>query len=140
MANKKFSDLFGKPVRKSESDLLTQFHMDVAASEQAVKEEVVIQRPVHWHGIPSLCLTSGVSLNCFANGKIHRDKSLKKIYVQPIAGDAGGALGAALSVWQKEMDKPRKVKPTDSIKGSYLEPSYLQQDIEKELINCDTEF
>jgi len=85
-------------------------------------------------------LAGGVSLNCVANGKILRDKSFQDIWVQPAAGDAGGALGAALSVWHKEMDKPRKVNPTDSMKGSYLGPSYSQQDIEKELINCDAKF
>ncbi len=143
MTNKKFSNLFGEPVRKPESDQLTQFHMDIAASVQAVTEEVVLKMTrslAKEYCIPNLCLAGGVSLNCVANGKILRDKSFKEIWVQPAAGDAGGALGAALSVWHKEMDKPRKVNPTDSMKGSYLGPSYSQQDIEKELINCDAKF
>jgi len=143
MTNKKFSDLFGEPVRKPESDQLTQFHMDIAASVQAVTEEVVLKMTrslAKEYSIPNLCLAGGVSLNCVANGKILRDKSFQDIWVQPAAGDAGGALGAALSVWHKEMDKPRKVNPTDSMKGSYLGPSYSQQDIEKELINCDAKF
>ena len=143
MTNEKFSDLFGEPVRKPESEQLTQFHMDIAASVQAVTEEVVLKMTrslAREYSIPNLCLAGGVSLNCVVNGKILRDKSFKEIWVQPAAGDAGGALGAALSVWHKEMDKPRKVNPTDSMKGSYLGPSYSQQDIEKELINCDAKF
>ena len=143
MTNKKFSNLFGEPVRKPESDQLTQFHMDIAASVQAVTEEVVLKMTrslAKEYCIPNLCLAGGVSLNCVANGKILKDKSFKEIWVQPAAGDAGGALGAALSVWHKEIDKPRKVNPTDSMRGSYLGPSYSQEDIEKELINCDAKF
>lgn len=143
MTNEKFADLFGEPERKPESEQLTQFHMDIAASVQAVTEEVVLKMTrslAREYSIPNLCLAGGVSLNCVANGKILRDKSFKEIWIQPAAGDAGGALGAALSVWHKEMNKPRKVKPTDSMKGSYLGPSYSQQDIEKELINCDAKF
>ncbi len=143
MTNKKFSNLFGEPVRKPESDQLTQFHMDIAASVQAVTEEVVLKMTrslAKEYCIPNLCLAGGVSLNCVANGKILRDKSFKEIWVQPAAGDAGGALGAALAVWHKEIGKPRKVNPTDSMRGSYLGPSYSQQDIEKELINCGAKF
>ena len=143
MTNKKFSHLFGEPVRKPESDQLTQFHMDIAASLQAVTEEVVLKMTrslAKEYCIPNLCLAGGVSLNCVANGKILRDKNFKEIWVQPAAGDAGGALGAALSVWYKEIDKPRQVNPTDSMRGSYLGPAYSQQDIEKELINCDAKF
>jgi len=143
MTNKKFSNLFGEPVRKPESDQLTQFHMDIAASVQAVTEEVVLKMTrslAKEYCIPNLCLAGGVSLNCVANGKILRDKNFKEIWVQPAAGDAGGALGAALAVWHKEIDKPRKVNPTDSMRGSYLGPSYSQEDIEKELINCDAKF
>ena len=143
MTNKKFSNLFGEPVRKPESDQLTQFHMDIAASVQAVTEEVVLKMTrslAKEYCIPNLCLAGGVSLNCVANGKILRDKNFKEIWVQPAAGDAGGALGAALSVWHKEIDKPRKVNPTDSMRGSYLGPSYSQQDTEKELINCGAKF
>ena len=143
MTNKKFSNLFGEPVRKPESDQLTQFHMDIAASVQAVTEEVVLKMTrslAKEYCIPNLCLAGGVSLNCVANGKILKDKSFKEIWVQPAAGDAGGALGAALAVWHKEIDKPRKVNPTDSMRGSYLGPSYSQQDTEKELINCGAKF
>jgi carbamoyltransferase len=143
MTNKKFSDLFGKPVRKPESDQLTQFHMDIAASVQAVTEEVMLAMTrslAKEYGIPNLCMAGGVSLNCVANGKIIRDKSFKEIWIQPAAGDAGGALGAALSVWHREMDKPRKLGSFDSMKGSYLGPEYSQQAIEKELTRCGAKF
>jgi carbamoyltransferase len=143
MTNKKFTNLFGEPVRKPESDPLTQFHMDIASSVQAVTESVVLKMTrslAKEYSIPNLCLAGGVSLNCVANGKILRDKSFKEIWVQPAAGDAGGALGAALAVWHKEIGKPRKVNPTDSMRGSYLGPSYSQEDIEKELSNCGAKF
>ena len=143
MTNKKFTNLFGEPVRKPESEPLTQFHMDIASSLQAVTESVVLKMTrslAKEYSIPNLCLAGGVSLNCVANGKILRDKSFKEIWVQPAAGDAGGALGAALAVWHKEMSKPRKVNPTDSMRGSYLGPSYSQEDIEKELSNCGAKF
>jgi carbamoyltransferase len=143
MTNKKFTRLFGEPVRKPESDPLTQFHMDIASSIQAVTESVVIKMTrslAKEYSIPNLCLAGGVSLNCVANGKILRDKSFKEIWVQPAAGDAGGALGAALAVWHKEIGKPRKVNPADSMRGSYLGPSYSQEDIEKELSNCGAKF
>ena len=143
MTNKKFSDLFGEPVRKPESDQLTQFHMDIAASVQAVTEEVMLAMTrslAKEYGIPNLCMAGGVSLNCVANGKILRDKSFKEIWIQPAAGDAGGALGAALSVWHREMDKPRKLGSFDSMKGSYLGPEYSQQAIEKELARCGAKF
>ena len=143
MTNKKFSDLFGEPVRKPESDQLTQFHMDIAASVQTVTEEVVLRMTrslAKEYGIPNLCMAGGVALNCVANGKILRDQAFKKIWMQPAAGDAGGALGAALSVWHKELDKPRKINPTDSMKGSYLGPEYKQKTIEEELALCGAIF
>ena len=143
MTNKKFSDLFGEPVRKPESDQLTQFHMDIAASVQSVTEEVVLRITrslAKEYKIPNLCMAGGVSLNCVANGKILRDKSFKNIWIQPAAGDAGGALGAALSVWHYELGRPRKVNSTDSMKGSYLGPAYLQQTIEEELTKCGAKF
>jgi carbamoyltransferase len=143
MTNKKFSNLFGEPVRKPESDQLTQFHMDIAASIQAVTEEVVLRMTrslAEEYNIPNLCMAGGVSLNCVANGEILRDKSFKEIWVQPAAGDAGGALGAALSVWHKELDKPRTIDSTDSMKGSYLGPAYSQKDIEEILANCNAKF
>ena len=143
MTNKKFSDLFGQPVRKPDSDQLTQFHMDIAASVQLVTEQVMLKMTrslAEGYAIPNLCMAGGVSLNCVANGKILRDQSFKEIWIQPAAGDAGGALGAALSVWYKEMDKPRKVNSADSMKGSYLGPVYSQQAIEEELTRCGAKF
>lgn len=139
MTNKKFSDLFGEPVRKPESNQLTQYHMDIAASVQAVTEEAVLRMTrslAEEYGIPNLCMAGGVALNCVANGKILRDQSFKDIWIQPAAGDAGGALGAALAVWHKELDKPRIVNPEDLMQGAYLGPSYDQKTIEKELTKC----
>ena len=139
MTNKKFSDLFGEPVRNPDTDQLNQFHMDIAASIQEVTEEVVLKITrslAREYKIPNLCMAGGVALNCVANGKILRDKGFKSVWIQPAAGDAGGSLGAALSVWYSMLDKPRKVDLTDSMKGSYLGPSFNQKDIEKELINC----
>ena len=143
MTNKKFSDLFGEPVRKSESDQLKQFHMDIAASVQAVTEEIVLRMTnslAEEYSIPNLCMAGGVSLNCVSNGKILKERSFKDIWVQPAAGDAGGALGAALSVWHQELNQPRKVHPKDAMKGSYLGPMYSQYDIEKKLLNCGAKF
>ena len=143
MTNKKFSDLFGEPVRKPESDQLTQFHMDIAASVQTVTEEVVLRMTrslAKEYGIPNLSMAGGVALNCVAIGKILRDQAFKKIWMQPAAGDAGGALGAALSVWHKELDKPRKINPTDSMKGSFLGPEYKQITIEEEFARCGAIF
>jgi len=143
MTNKKFSDLFCEPVRKPESDQLTQFHMDIAASIQAVTEKVVLRITrslAKEYDISNLCMAGGVSLNCVANGKILKDKSFKHIWVQPAAGDAGGALGVALSVWHYELKKPRVANPTDSMKGSYLGPEYSQQSIEKELTHFKAKF
>jgi len=92
------------------------------------------------YNIPNLCMAGGVALNCVANGKILRDKSFKDIWIQPASGDAGGALGGALAVWHKELNKPRTVNPNDSMKGSYLGPSYEQNSIEKELSDCGAKF
>ncbi len=143
MVNKKFADLFGKPIRKPDIDQLTQFHMDIAASVQAVTEEVIFRMTrslAKEYKIPNLCMAGGVALNCVANGKILRDKVFKNIWIQPAAGDAGGALGGALSVWHKELNNPRIVNPDDSMQGSYLGPSYQQDSIEKELVKCGAIF
>jgi carbamoyltransferase len=85
-------------------------------------------------------MAGGVALNCVANGKILRDIAFKDIWIQPAAGDAGGALGGALAVWHKELNKPRRVNLNDSMKGSYLGPSYKQNYIEKELLDCGAKF
>ena len=143
MVNQKFTDLFAEPIRKPDTDELTQFHMDIAASIQAVTEEVVLTMTrslAEEYSIPNLCMAGGVALNCVANGKILRDKAFKEIWVQPASGDAGGALGCALAVWHKELDKPRKVNPNDAMKGSYLGPSYDQNSIKNELLECGAKF
>jgi len=143
MVNQKFVDLFGEPIRKPDTDRLTQFHMDIAASVQAVTEEVVltmIRSLSKEYNIPNLCMAGGVALNCVANGKILNDKTFKDIWIQPASGDAGGALGGALAVWHKELNKPRAVNPDDAMQGSYLGPSYKQESIEKELLDCGAKF
>jgi carbamoyltransferase len=143
MVNQKFANLFDEPIRKPDTDKLAQFHMDIAASLQAVTEEVVltITRSLSKeYNIPNLCMAGGVALNCVANGKILRDKSFKDIWIQPAAGDAGGALGGALAVWHKELNKPRKINPNDAMRGSYLGPSYEQNSIETELSDCGAKF
>ena len=143
MVNQKFVDLFGEPIRKPDSDKLTQFHMDIAASVQAVTEEVVLTMTrslAKEYNIPNLCMAGGVALNCVANGKILQDKAFKEIWIQPASGDAGGALGVALAVWHKELNKPRKINPNDAMNGSYLGPMYEQRSIEKELLDCGAKF
>ena len=143
MTNNKFSDLFDAPVRKPDLDPLTPFHMDLASSVQAVTEEVMLRITrslAEQYNIKNLCMAGGVALNCVANGKILKDQSFKDIWIQPAAGDAGGALGVALSVWYKELDNPRTVKLSDSMKGSYLGPEYSQQSIESELTGCGAKF
>ena len=143
MVNQKFANLFGEPIRKPDTDELTQFHMDIAASVQAVTEEVLLTMTsslAKEYSIPNLCMAGGVALNCVANGKILRDKAFKDIWIQPASGDAGGALGGALAVWHKELNKPRKVNPNDAMQGSYLGPSYDQSSIEKELLDCGAKF
>ncbi|MBZ0217087.1 MAG: carbamoyltransferase, partial [Fimbriimonadaceae bacterium] len=136
MTNKKFSELFGNPVREPETDPLTQFHMDVAASVQAVTEDVILRMTrslAKEYGIANLCMAGGVALNCVANGKIIADGAFKEVWVQPAAGDAGGALGAALAVWHKELGKERRIGAGDAMLGTYLGPSYGQEDIRNEL-------
>ena len=138
MTNKKFDDLFGQPARNPESEDLTQFHMDIASSIQNVLEECVLKLTrslSEEYKIENLCLAGGVALNCVANGKILNDSRFKNIWVQPAAGDAGGALGAAMLVWHKELNNKRHVKESDAMKGSYLGPSYSNQNIEKSLVN-----
>jgi carbamoyltransferase len=143
MTNQKFADLFGEPVRKRDTDKLTQFHMDIAASVQVVTEEVILmmcRSLAKEYSITNLCMAGGVALNCVANGKILRDKIFRDVWVQPAAGDAGGALGVALAVWHKELKKPRTINPNDSMNGSYLGPIYDQDTIEKDLSDCRAKF
>ena len=135
MTNKKFSNLFGQPVRDPKKNPLTQFHMDIAASIQAVTEEIVLkisQSIASEYKIKNLCLAGGVALNCVANGKILKNKIFNNIWIQPAAGDAGGSLGAALAYWHKELGQPRDIFK-DQMKGSYLGPSFNEEEIEIEL-------
>ena len=143
MVNQKFSDLFGEPVREPDTEGLTHFHMDIAASVQAVTEEVVLTMTrslAKEYSIPNLCMAGGVALNCVANGKILRDKAFKDVWIQPASGDAGGALGGALAVWHKELNMLRKVNHNDAMNGSYLGPSYKQNSIESKLLECGAKF
>ena len=142
MTNKKFSDLFGKPVRDPKKDKLTQFHMDIAASIQAVTEEIVLRLTksvATEYKINNLCLAGGVALNCVANGKILKEKIFKDLWIQPAAGDAGGSLGAALAYWYKELKNPREIFK-DQMQGSYLGPKYGDQVISENLKKLNAKF
>ncbi len=135
MTNNKFSKLFGQSVRNPKKDLLTQFHMDIASSIQAVTEEIVLRitkNIAQTYKIKNLCLAGGVALNCVANGKIQKEKIFENIWIQPAAGDAGGSLGAALAYWHHELKKPRE-EFKDQMNGSYLGPNFDNKFIEKEL-------
>ena len=136
MVGKKFSRLFGAPPQKPEA-AMTQFYMDCARSVQDVTEEVLLRMARHIHretGMENLCLAGGVALNCVANGRILREGPFKDIWIQPAASDAGGALGVALFVWYQYLDNPRRVTPgKDFQKGSYLGPSYSNEEIERYL-------
>jgi len=135
MTNEHFDELFGGPPRKAESPL-TQKEMDLAASVQAVTEEIVIKlaRGIRQSsGQRNLCLAGGVALNCVANGKLLKEKIFDNIWIQPAAGDAGGAVGAALAAYHLMLKQPRVVDPTDAMQGSYLGPSYSQNDIDSRL-------
>lgn len=141
MANRAFADLFGEPVRGPESRL-TQFHMDMAASLQAVTEEAVLRLTralAKEYGIANLCLAGGVALNCVANGKVLRDGAFENVWIQPAAGDAGGAPGAALAAWHMELGQPRTVSG-DAMSGSYLGPEYPQAEIERRLMSAGARF
>ena len=142
MTNKKFSNLFGQPVRDPKKDKLTQFHMDIAASVQAVTEEIILRltkSAAEQFKIKNLCLAGGVALNCVANGKILKEKLFEKIWIQPAAGDAGGSLGAALAFWYQELKKTR-VEFKDQMRGSYLGPKYNDEKILNSLKNLKAKF
>jgi carbamoyltransferase len=136
MTTERFHELFGGPPRKP-NELMNQRHMDLAASIQKATEEIVLRLTrsiARDSGSPNLCLAGGVALNCVANGKILRDGRFRKIWIQPAAGDAGGALGAALAVHHQFNGEPRKTNgAADSMRGSYLGPSYRQPEIEDRL-------
>jgi carbamoyltransferase len=143
MTTTKFHDLFGGPPRKPESEL-TQLEMDIAASIQAVTEEVMIklaQEISKSTGETNLCLAGGVALNCVANGKLLREKIFKNIWIQPAAGDAGGAVGAALSAYYLMFNKHRQSSnDLDGMKGAYLGPEFSQTQIESELTQLGAVF
>jgi carbamoyltransferase len=132
MTNNKFHQLFGAPPRKPETKL-TQRDMDLARSVQVVTEEVMLRMSRHVHkqtGQKNLCLAGGVALNCVGNGRILRESPFENIWIQPAAGDAGGALGAALLTWHRYLDKPRQADNVhDSQKGSYLGPSFSNDEV-----------
>jgi len=142
MTNNKFSNLFGQPARNPQKNLLTQFHMDIAASIQHAIEEIVLKLTYHVaeeYNLKNLCLAGGVALNCVANGKILKSKFFNDIWIQPAAGDAGGSLGAALAFWHKELKKKRNPSSKDMMMGSYLGPKYNHDQIEKDFkeLNCN---
>ena len=143
MTNKKFDALFGGPPRTSETEL-TQREMDLAASVQKVTEDIVTQiaRDIARDtGERNLCLAGGVALNCVANGILLREKIFENIWIQPAAGDAGGALGAALSAWYLHHNSEREVSSErDAMKGAYLGPEFKDAEIEAELEACGTKF
>jgi len=137
MTNRRFDALFGQPARKAD-EKLTQFHMDVAASIQAVTEEIVLRMTRSLGeetGVRNLCLAGGVALNCVANGKVLRDGRFERIWIQPASGDAGGAVGAALGVYHADLGQPRAPVngAGDGMAGSYLGPRYSQAEAERRL-------
>ncbi len=133
MTSEAFNELFGAPPRQPEGKL-TQREMDLARSVQVVCEEVMLRlaRTAHERtGMENLVMAGGVALNCVGNGRVLREGPFKNIFIQPAAGDAGGALGVAQLIWHRYLDKPRTVTPgRDTMKGSYLGPEYSEQEIE----------
>jgi carbamoyltransferase len=142
MINNRFAELFGEPVRKPDQ-LLTQFHMDIAASIQAVLEEALLRLTrslAKQTGSRNLCLAGGVALNCVANGKILRDRHFDNLWIQPAAGDAGGAIGAALAAYYLFNNSSRKPEHGDGMSGSYLGPSFAQDEVERRLSAAGARF
>ena len=131
MTSNEFSKLFGRGPRKPETKI-EQLDMDLAASIQKVTEEIVLKIARYARELTSekyLCLSGGVALNCVANGKIIKENIFDDVWIQPASGDAGGALGAALSAYYQFLNKSRDISPTDSMKGSYLGPEFSDSDI-----------
>lgn len=142
MTNNKFAKLFNMKRREPENEL-SQIHMDIAASIQAVTEEIVLKITrflFKEFKIPNLCMAGGVALNCVANGKILKDGLFKNIWIQPASGDAGGALGAAQAFYYQELDNKREIFKTDSMKGSYLGPQFTDDEVENDLKNCGANY
>jgi len=141
MTSQRFHDLFGGPPRKPHH-LLTPYHMDLAASIQAVTEEIVLRLTrslCKETGIRNLCLAGGVALNCVANGKILRDGCCDRIWIQPAAGDAGGALGAALAGYHMQLGQARTASG-DAMNGAFLGPAFTQEEVEDRLTRCGARF
>ena len=132
MTNRKFDALFGGPPRKPESPL-TQREMDLARSVQEITEEVMLRlsKTIHRQtGVDNLCLAGGVALNCVGNGRILREGPFERLWIQPAAGDAGGAVGAALAAWHRFLEKPRERHGADdAMKGAFLGPSFSNEEI-----------
>ena len=142
MTNEAFHELFGGSPRTAEGTLETR-HLDIAASIQAITEEVVLSlgREVSSQtGARNLCLAGGVALNCVANGKLSQSGIFDRIWIQPAAGDAGGAIGAALAFYYQCLGESRVVSPSDGMKGALLGPEYSQKDIEQRLLSCGARF
>ncbi len=135
MTNKRFDKLFGGPPRAAESEL-KQREMDIAASIQVVTETVVLRLASTLHketGESNLCLAGGVALNCVANGRVLREGPFENIWIQPAAGDAGGALGAASIVWHQQEDQQRTVNGKDKMRGSFLGPRFSDDEVREQL-------
>jgi carbamoyltransferase len=133
MTNGRFHQLFGGPPRRPEANL-EQRHMDLAASIQAVTEEAILRigkQLHHQSGLKNLVLAGGVALNCVANGRLLREGPFEALWIQPAAGDAGAALGAALFVWHQLLEQPRQANPDDSQKGSFLGPRFSSREIQR---------
>ena len=142
MTNERFAKLFGQPVRTPDQ-LLTSFHMDVAASIQAVLDEAVLRLTrslASKTGARNLCLAGGVALNCVANGKVLRDGKFDRIWIQPAAGDAGGAVGAAFAAYHQFKGEPRSAAADDGMSGAFLGPQFSQSEIERRLTAVGARF
>ena len=142
MTNGRFNKLMGGPPRRPESRV-TQREMDLAASVQKVTEEVMLRIARHVHeqtGLDDVCLAGGVALNCVGNGRVLREGPFKRMWIQPAAGDAGGALGAAMFVWHQILDNPRHVTTPDSQHGSFLGPEFSTQEISEFLESVGAEY
>ena len=142
MISENFSKLFEKPVRKRDQ-MLTQFHMDLAASIQVVLEEIILkicENVKMEYGITNLCLAGGVALNCVANGKILKKGIFENVWIQPAAGDAGGSLGAALGYWYQDLNMERVINKDDEMKGSFLGPKFDNKEIQKVLDSLNANY
>ncbi len=142
MISENFSKLFEKPVRKRDQ-MLTQFHMDLAASIQVVLEEIILkicENVKMEYGITNLCLAGGVALNCVVNGKILKKGIFENVWIQPAAGDAGGSLGAALGYWYQDLNMERVINKDDEMKGSFLGPKFDNKEVQKVLDSLNANY